>query len=102
MTIEIENQFFEAFEISKNCRVNLHPSQFCKGVGLNCDSCTFNEYPDITESRLLELLRLGLNEGFVIYSKDLDELKEKVLYLLIRNKTPMLQGRIQAIFEEIE
>ena len=102
MITEIERQFFETFEIARICRNNLDPGQVCKGVGMHCDRCTFYEYPAITESRLLELLRLGLNESFVIYSKDLAELKEKGLYLLIRNKTPMLQGRIQAIFKENE
>ena len=42
-------------------------------------------YPQITDRILLELIRLGLNYDFVIHSKSKDELKEKLLTLLIRN-----------------
>lgn len=47
----------------------------------------YTAYPEITDSCLLELARLGFNQGFVIYSKDLEEFKQKLLKLLIYNKT---------------
>lgn len=104
MTTDIEKQFFNIFGIepkelifrTMNCACGCHD---CK----NCDKYKNNFqkiYPQITDSILLELLRICLNNDFVIHSKDLAELKEKALYLLIRNKTPMLQGRIQSLFKE--
>lgn len=54
-------------------------------------------YPIITYKMLLELLRLGLNYDFVIHSKDLKELEEKLLKLLVYNKTDEIYHAVRKI-----
>ncbi|MBR5202354.1 MAG: hypothetical protein IKW45_03730 [Clostridia bacterium] len=110
MTTEIEKQFFEAFEIETEEKFyclkgycNQNPS--VKMNSTKCRNCKNGNYyisPEITWRRFLELLRICLNNDFVIHSKDLAELKEKALFLLARNKCPHLKTQIQAVFKEIE
>lgn len=98
MTTDIEKNFFDTFGIEQRHKCTDGALEPCNE---QCNECGYYElrYPPITDRILLELLRICLNNDFVIHSKDLAELKEKVLYLLIRNKTLMLQGRIQTIFK---
>ena len=103
MTTEIERQFFDTFGIKQkelifrtmNCACGCHD---CK----NCDKYKNNFskiYPRLTDRILLELIRLGLNYDFVIHSKSVEELKEKLLALLIYNKAEFKQ-QVQALFKE--
>ena len=57
------------------------------------------KYPQITDRILLELIRRGLNYDFVIHSKSEDELKEKLLILLIRNDVEF-KHKVHTLFEE--
>lgn len=43
------------------------------------------DYPEITDGILLELMLLALNNDFVVHAKNLNELQEKILYLLTKN-----------------
>ena len=107
---EIEKQFFETFGIEPKWK-----SEQCDGWMRTTAVAYFTnleeakkfglvfqkepDYPEITDRILLELIRLGLNYDFVIHSKSKDELKEKLLALLIRNDVEFKQ-QVQALFEE--
>lgn len=124
MTTDIERQFFNTFGIEPRyedaCTVEdkywnneelaneygtFDQYMNCKcGNQENCTtecSCAYQKeiYPQITDRILLELIRLGLNYDFVIHSKSVEELKEKLLALLIYNEAEFKQ-QIQALFEE--
>ena len=97
MTNELEKQFFETFGIEPDITSCYHR---CK-KDLNCKECNEAKviYPQITDRILLELIRLGLNYDFVIHAKSKDELKEKLLTLLIRNDVEFKQ-RVRTLFKE--
>lgn len=59
----------------------------------------FVDYPQITDRILLELIRLGLNYDFVIHSKSVEELKEKLLPLLMYNEAEF-KHQVQTLFKE--
>ena len=103
MTDELTKTFFDTFEI-KQREYTQCCSLGCKKPYTDCVNCQYHEvykidYPEITDHILLELIRLGLNYDFVIHSKSKDELKEKLLALLIRNDVEFKQ-QVQALFEE--
>lgn len=111
MTNELEKQFFDAFGIEPK-----YEAHSCDGWGRTVEVKYFTdkkeadkfgivvselEYPQITDRILLELIRLGLNYDFVIHSKSVEELKEKLLALLIYNEAEFKQ-RVQELFKECE
>lgn len=83
MTTELEKQFFETFGIEE--RELDYPDNF-------------TYYPDITDRILLELIRLGLNYDFVIHAKSVEELKEKLLALLMYSEAEFKQ-QVQELFK---
>lgn len=110
MTNELEKQFFDTFGIEPHyycadeyvfeamleyeCTVgNREKCKTCKKVG--------KSYPQITDRILLELIRLGLNYDFVIHPKSVEELKEKLLALLMYNEAEFKQ-QVQELFKECE
>ena len=126
MTTNLEKRFFDTFGVEPKCEDacelgdeywnNEHLANEygvfdnymeAKGCPINKDGCTDNcrhaytkeVYPQITDRILLELIRLGLNYDFVIHSKSVEELKEKLLALLMYNEAEFKQ-QVQALFEE--
>lgn len=89
MTTDLEKQFFDTFGIEPWKTPTRDYEQ---------DSY-YVEYPQITDRILLELIRLGLNYDFVIHSKTVEELKEKLLALLMYNEAEFKQ-QVQALFKE--
>ena len=89
MKTDLEKQFFSTFGIKP------------KPLFSTRNGYTDNAYlyPEITDHTLLELIRLCLNYDFVIHAKSKDELKEKLLALLIRNDVEFKQ-QVQALFKE--
>lgn len=109
MTTEIEKKFFEAFGIPKNVKKyrqynfgrvpygqkelkksldNGIECRYIKAEPSECSDCVYWTeiyYPEITDRILLELIVLSLNNDFVIHSKNITELQEKILYLLTQN-----------------
>lgn len=107
MINKLEKQFFQRFGIEpkKGCTAydkftEEEANAICND---KCAECSYLDdvYPKITDHILLELIRLGLNYDFVIHSKSKDELKEKLLVLLIRNDVEFKQ-QVQALFKEAE
>lgn len=100
MIIDIEKQFYDTFGIEPKYKTCVF--DYCKNKKeYDCENCNDKEwhYPQITDSILLELIRLGLNYDFVIHSKSVEELKEKLLALLIYNEAEFKQ-QVQALFED--
>lgn len=103
MITDIEKQFFETFRIKPRSYLLCTSCWDCIDAQ-PCEQCHYGkliegEYPKITNRILLELIRLGLNYNFVIHSKSKDELKEKLLALLIHNDVEFKQ-KVQALFKE--
>lgn len=110
MTTDLIETFFDTFGIEPKWK-----SEQCDGWIRTTDVAYFTnleeakkfgivfqeepEYPQISDSILLELIRLGLNYDFVIHSKSVEELKEKLLALLMYNEAEFKQ-QVQAIFKE--
>lgn len=95
MTTEIEKKFFKAFGIRETSEIDLLKPEYanqsvCKKCEKNkycadyCDEA-YEAYPEITDRILLELNVICLNNDFVVHSKNLNELQEKILYLLTHN-----------------
>lgn len=113
MTTELEKQFFDTFGIEPKYHCSYHDcncpiedvGKFNKkcpkqAVTKECDVRSHKAiYPQITNCILLELIRLGLNYDFVIHSKTVKELKEKLLALLMYNEAEFKQ-QVQALFKE--
>ena len=105
MTSELEKTFFDTFGIEKilpcaTCCFWHHDKDRCYWDYENDTECKAPKvYPKITDRILLELIRLGLNYDFVIHAKSKDELKEKLLTLLIRNDVEFKQ-RVRTLFKE--
>ena len=94
MTNELEKTFFDTFGIESKTiiepRYSLNTEYYEEKI---------EKYPQITDRILLELIRLGLNYDFVIHAKSKDELKEKLLILLIRNDVEF-SCKVHTLFEE--
>lgn len=111
MTTDIERQFFDTFGIEpkwgtvcNHCDCQEFEKAkfyyFDKGICCGCHHSTDGfYYPQISDRILLEMIRLGLNYDFVIHSKSVEELKEKLLALLMYNKAEFKQ-RVQTLFKE--
>lgn len=84
MTTEIEKKFFKALGIEpKLTLISMDVHEVSDGYSY---SEKYREhYPKITDLILLELIVICLNNDFVVHSKNLDELQEKILYLLTKN-----------------
>ena len=100
---KIEKQFFDTFGIEPRSYLLCTSGWDCIDAQ-PCEQCHYgklieDEFPKITDRILLELIRLGLNYDFVIHSKSKDELKEKLLALLIRNDVEFKQ-QVRPLFEE--
>lgn len=95
MNAELERKFFETFDIEPiGCKDNKN----CNGT-LDCRTqCPNAKYPTITDTQYLELIKLGLNYDFVIRSKSVEELKEKLLALLIYNEAEF-KPQVQELFK---
>lgn len=107
MTTDLTKTFFDTFGIEPEIRHSCN-GFWEKGIEdcpvKKCDICkykheTIEYYPIITDRILLELIRLGLNYDFVIHSKSVEELKEKLLALLIYNEAEFKQ-QVQELFKE--
>lgn len=110
MTTEIEKKFFKAFDIPKRfyALINIGDLDYQEKevssltlrklwnqVKWYIVSKTFKEfkksnlwreaYPEITDRILLELIVICFNNDFVVHSKNLNELQERILYLLTQN-----------------
>lgn len=94
MTNELEKTFFDTFGIEPKTiiepRYSLNTEYYEEKI---------EKYPQITDRILLELIRLGLNYDFVIHAKSKDELKEKLLTLLIRNDVEF-KHQVRTLFKE--
>lgn len=94
MTSELEKTFFDTFGIEPKTiiepRYSLNTEYYEEKI---------EKYPQITDRILLELIRLGLNYDFVIHAKSKDELKEKLLTLLIRNDVEF-KHQVCTLFKE--
>lgn len=94
MTSELEKTFFDTFGIEPKTiiepRYSLNTEYYEEKI---------EKYPQITDRILLELIRLGLNYDFVIHAKSKDELKEKLLTLLIRNDVEF-KHQVRTLFKE--
>ena len=94
MNNKLEKTFFDTFGIKPKTiiepRYSLNTEYYEEKI---------EKYPQITDRILLELIRLGLNYDFVIHSKSKDELKEKLLILLIRNDVEF-KHQVHTLFEE--
>lgn len=95
MTTDLEKQFYTTFEIEP---IGCNDNKNCTGT-LDCTQCPNAKYPQISDRILLELIRLGLNYDFVIHSKSVEELKEKLLPLLMYNEAEF-KHQVQALFKE--
>ena len=103
MTDKLEKQFFDTFGIEPRSYLLCTSGWDCIDAQ-TCEQCYYgklieDEYPKITDHILLELIRLGLNYDFVIHTKSKDELKEKLLILLIHNDAEF-KHQVQALFKE--
>lgn len=109
MTTETEKAFFKAFGIPKNVKkfrqynfgqVPYGQKELKKSLdeGIECryikaepnkgNDCVFWTeiyYPELTDRILLELIVICYNNDFVVHSKNLNELQERILYLLTHN-----------------
>ena len=110
MTTETEKTFFDTFGIEPKYYCDndyvfeaMLEDECTDGNREKCKTCkkVGKTYPQITDRILLELIRLGLNYDFVIHAKSKDELKEKLLTLLIRNDVEFKQ-QVRTLFEEGE
>ena len=94
MTTDLTKTFFDTFGIE--------PKQIIEprySINAEYYEEKVEKYPQITDRILLELIRLGLNYDFVIHSKTVKELKEKLLALLMYNEAEFKQ-QVQALFKE--
>ena len=94
MINELEKTFFDTFGIEPKTIIEPRYSlntEYYEGK--------IEKYPQITDRILLELIRLGLNYDFVIHAKSKDELKEKLLILLIRNDVEF-KHQVRILFKE--
>lgn len=82
MTSELENRFFEAFGIERNC-CNNYEKETCPEE--NCTGCDYYDYPAITDRILLELICIA-NRVSTTMSETIDELKEETLQTLIETQ----------------
>lgn len=113
MTNELEKQFFQCFGIEPNCQNTfINPSKCPFNESRECCDCVSFEYPQITDSILLELIRIiGLitikytneqceinyGDGAISYlGKDL---KEAILNFLI-SKVSIFKHQVRTLFEE--
>lgn len=81
MTTELEEQFFETFEIPKICQEG---RTICKQYNRSCDKCCYLQYPQINDSIYLELVAiLNMNTSQRLYIEDVEDLKVQTLKGLI-------------------
>lgn len=87
MTNKTEKQFFDTFEVKE--RELEYPDNF-------------TYYPEITDSKLLELICIAHTSPVITFvSRDVKSLKEEVLMVLcnwVNNRN--IKQQVQALFEE--
>ena len=98
MTSELEKQFFDTFGIEPKTN---REYGYTMAIYNEAGTEEVKFYPQITDRILLELIRLGLNYDFVIHSKSVEELKEKLLVLLMYNEAEFKQ-QVQELFKEVD
>lgn len=107
MPTQTELEFYKTFGIESNeakfCNYECKRPFIAKVTCIGSEDCKYYNlnlgFPEITDRQLLELVRLGFNQGFVIYSKNLEDFKERLLKLLIFNKTDEIYHTVQKIME---
>lgn len=82
-------------------KFDIQPNRIYQGLPSDNNRKLLKEYyPEISDTKYLELLRLGMNEDFVIHSKSLEEFKYKLLSILIANSTSnFLYANVKSVFE---
>ncbi len=115
MPTQTELEFYKAFgiepieltdcsfiNIKKGYEIGTDVCPAMENETLKCENCKYSKlahkiYPEITVRQLLELIRLGLNYNFVIFSKTLEECKEKLLKILMYNDTDEIISTVRKI-----
>lgn len=103
MTKTIEQEFYECFDIPKKDFKECDWQSDCPYSDIPCDDCPYykvyeTKYPQITDSRLLELIILvnqidNFDEDIV----SVKELKENVLSILIKSKSNVVYETVREI-----
>lgn len=79
MTSDLEKKFFDTFGIERNC-CNNYEKETCPAK--ICTSCDYNDYPEITDRILLDLICIA-NKFSITTSETIEELKEETIQTLI-------------------
>ena len=109
MTDELEKQFFQCFgiEARQKCAKPLlkNIGGFCKAYK-NCVGCDYNDYPQILDRILLELICIcnstyinGYTNYFMATGKTKEELKEEILKKCI-SLSKDIKHQVRTLFEE--
>lgn len=103
MTTELEQQFFDTFEIKPKYKTCVF--KYCKNKKeYDCENCNDREwhYPQISDKQYLELICMvmnifdGIQNIYVNYS--VEKVKERTLKLLITAKDDVY-SQVQTLFE---
>lgn len=104
MTNELEKQFFDTFGIERLCDKSIY--KLCVGA-LDCQTCKYPYYPQITDRKLLELIcilsrwHLDEREPYEITSINIEQLKNQILNnSLYIAKYAKAKHQVRALFGE--
>lgn len=107
MINELEKKFFSTFGIEPNCQNEfINPSKCPFNESMGCCGCTSFQYPQISDSILLELICIlnentTLDETYYQGASTVKELKKLVLKDLIKTKDNFdTIHQVRTLFEE--